>query len=87
MKGFLDGLKTTLNVVTALTPIAKAIGGPAVSNLADLAASAASVGRNVLTRVEEGAAVLSEPDAKEAKKIIDALAAVNDGLAAEIAAS
>lgn len=83
----LKGLEGILGAVQAIAPIAKALGGPAVANFADLAATGAAIGRNVLTRVEEGEAVMTEHDQAKAKTIIDRLAAINDDLAKEIAES
>lgn len=87
LKDFMPSLKDVLGAVDKLAPIVGALGGPAVSNLADLAATGAAIGRNVLARVDEGKAVMAEPDQKEVKKIVDRLAAVNDDLAGKIAAS
>jgi hypothetical protein len=87
LKGFLPSLRGALKLVEDLAPIVKAVGGPAIANLADLAATAAAIGRNVMTRADEAKVVIGEADQKEAKAIIDKLAAVNDELAAKIAES
>lgn len=88
---FLPALKTGLGVVEDLAGIAKVVGGDsAAANAADLAATLAAVGRNVISRVEDASAVevaLNDHDQAEAKKVIDRLAAINDEMAAHIAAS
>jgi hypothetical protein len=86
-KKLADELDSGLGLVKKLAPLAKVFGGPMVSHVADIAAALAATGRNAITRVEEGAAVASEDDQAKLKKTIDQLAAVNDGLAAEIADS
>lgn len=87
LKGFLPSLRGALKLVEDLRPLAKMAGIPALTNLADLAATAAAIGRNVMTRADEAKVVMGEADQKEAKAIIDKLAAENDSLAAAIAES
>lgn len=88
-KDIIDALKKGADFVEAITPVATAIGGETVGKVLAVISTVSDIAENLEARAKEGTAVFTYGDSEQAevKAVIARLAAVNDDLAAKIAAS
>lgn len=77
------GLRKGLETIKALAPLA-AFGGPAVAGLAKIADSLATIGANVLEKIEDGTVVATSQDKAEVQKLLAEIQDENDALAQRV---
>lgn len=78
----LDGLRTGLNLVQTLSPLAVAAGAPPglVNNVTGIAKAVIETAENVNRRIEEGKIVATSTDQDQLKALVAAIQAENDEL-------
>lgn len=83
LKNALVLLRGGLDLAEKAIPVAVSFGVPN----ANVAGVFLEIGKNILERLDDGAAALASDDVAELKAILGKLQILNDALAAEIAAS
>jgi hypothetical protein len=85
ISSIIDGLQKVLDGAEKMLPIAQKIGGPLVANVATTAIAGVAIAQNILARVEDGKAALSEKDETKLRDMLSKLQAANDKLAEAVA--
>ena len=81
-------VRAGLELIKVLQPIADELGvGEITTKVRTIATTVTEIVDNVLTRVDEGALVMSSEDADVIRELAQQLADINDALAAAIAES
>jgi len=80
-----NGLNSLHNILVEIAPIAQAIGGPVVANVATIGIAATATIQNVLERGDSLKTAMTEQDATKLRAMLSDLQAVNDRLAGTIA--
>lgn len=83
--GIVTGLDKLLTAVREMAPVAEAIGGAAVANVATLVIAGAAIAQNVLERAEGMKEALSSQDEAKLRAMLAELQEANDKLAGTIA--
>lgn len=79
-----ETLEAGVKFVENLTPIATAIGGPIVGNVANTVLTVTDIAHNALSRAAEVGHVFSTEDQSEINALINRLSVQNDKLAEAI---
>lgn len=82
LSGLLSGLDKALSAVQDMAGIAKELG--IVGPVATIAATAATIGRNILDRADEGLIVLKSDDRAKIEAALTDIQAANDRLSEAI---
>lgn len=83
IKNLLAGLKSGLDLVQSLEPLA-ALGGPAVAGVANIVVGLSKVAEDAIANVETGVIVAGSDDQEELKGILAQLQQRSDALDANI---
>lgn len=87
LSGLVPNLQKVIDAVKALTPLAAAIGGPVVANVATMGIAAVATIENILERSKNLKDALSTHDETKLRAMLSDLQAANDELAGAISAS